>query len=247
MRREGSGAWRSQSRTQFRTLAWVGLLVLSGLLVLVGPLGGQPLAAGRNPAASNVAAGGLGTNDYFDAIQPSPQGYLIWPQRPIQVYVEPIAAVNSAAAQQSRRWVDAVNGAIADWSPQIALSLTPDRDQANIRVLRSAPPLQWPPSGSRARHAETRFQIFWRVNDVGKRCFWHQQTVFLGDRQGPELLRGTARHELGHALGLWGHSPDPRDALYAAQVGIPPQVSDRDINTLKRLYQQPTGARCLGP
>lgn len=234
MRCEGSGAWRSQSRTQFRTLAWVGLLVLSGLLVLVGPLGGHPLAAG-----------GLGTNDYFDAIQPSPQGYLIWPQRPIQVYVEPIAAGNSAAAQQSRRWVEAVNGAIADWSPQIALSTTLDRDQANIRVLRSAPPLQWPPNDSRARNAETRFQIFWRVNDGGERCFWQQQTVFLGDRQGSERLRGTARHELGHALGLWGHSPDPRDALYAAQVGIPPKVSDRDINTLKRLYQQPTGARCL--
>jgi predicted Zn-dependent protease len=229
-----------------------GWLVLGGFLLLVRTLPdfavypvAPPVSALPVFAHSPIARD---DSDYFDAIQPIPQGYLIWPERPVQVYVEPAASGTSAAAQQSRRWFEAVQGAIADWSPHMPLIITPDRDSAHIRVLRAMPPLRWPAVGSRARNAETRFRIFWRVkNDGGDRCFWQQQTVYLGDRQGSELLRGTARHELGHALGLWGHSLNPEDALYETQVGIPPQISIRDRNTLNRLNQQTTGLRCLGP
>ncbi|MDY6806095.1 MAG: peptidase, partial [Cyanobacteriota bacterium] len=38
----------------------------------------------------------------------------------------------------------------------------------------------------------------------------------------------------------WGHSEEERDVMYYSQVGSPPPISARDINTLKRIYQQPT-------
>ena len=47
-------------------------------------------------------------------------------------------------------------------------------------------------------------------------------------------------HEIGHALGIWGHSPEVTDALYFAQVRQPPLISARDVNTRKRVYAQPT-------
>ena len=53
-------------------------------------------------------------------------------------------------------------------------------------------------------------------------------------------LLATMRHELGHALGIWGHSPNENDALYYSQVSNPVGISARDINTLKEIYQQPT-------
>ena len=53
-------------------------------------------------------------------------------------------------------------------------------------------------------------------------------------------LLATIRHELGHALGIWGHSPEAKDAMYFSQVSDPPPISPRDINTLKKIYQQPT-------
>lgn len=197
-----------------------------------------------NASTDGRSAGSDLAEDYFDAIVPSRQGYLMWPEQPIRIYVEPASDSVSVNPIQLR-WLSAVEGAIADWSPYLTFERIEEQEQANIRIFRAAPPLKWIPEGPRARNAETQFRLFWETDAAGKRCFRHQQTIFLSDRQGSDLLRGTARHELGHALGLWGHSPDPGDALYATQVGAPPQISSRDIKTLRRVYQQPQGLRCL--
>lgn len=44
-------------------------------------------------------------------------------------------------------------------------------------------------------------------------------------------------HEIGHAIGLWGHSPHPGDICYPTASAQTP--SQRDINTLLRLYNTP--------
>jgi predicted Zn-dependent protease len=50
-------------------------------------------------------------------------------------------------------------------------------------------------------------------------------------------LRKTALHEVGHALGLEGHSSTPTDIMYASVNGAQtPYLKDRDVNTLVRLY-----------
>jgi len=52
----------------------------------------------------------------------------------------------------------------------------------------------------------------------------------------PLLLRNLITHELGHALGLIGHSADRCDIMYADSDEYS-RLSQRDINTLVRLYQ----------
>lgn len=51
-----------------------------------------------------------------------------------------------------------------------------------------------------------------------------------------DYLREVCTHELGHALGLHNHSPDPHDVMYSTCMIIPQVMTIRDVNTLGMLY-----------
>lgn len=66
-------------------------------------------------------------------------------------------------------------------------------------------------------------------------------TVNTGERTAPISLKDRldqverlTLHELGHALGIWGHSPDPGDIMYARPIVS--GLSERDKRTILRLY-----------
>jgi predicted Zn-dependent protease len=69
-----------------------------------------------------------------------------------------------------------------------------------------------------------------------------------GDEPSLETLYGTMLHEMGHALGLGGHSPEADDVMYRS-VSRKTRValSDRDRATLRALYARPNGHRVTGP
>lgn len=81
-------------------------------------------------------------------------------------------------------------------------------------------------------------------------------TCAIRDRRGrvlsSELMQAVIAHELGHAMGIAGHSPNTDDLMYAQlQPGlITPQ--ERDINTAKSAYYsyfsaQPGGFQPIPP
>jgi len=73
-------------------------------------------------------------------------------------------------------------------------------------------------------------------------------TARWGDGRVADLhdVYDTMLHEMGHALGLAGHSPNPKDVMAPNVGGSQTGLTDRDRNTLKALYARPIGTRILG-
>nr|WP_238718310.1 peptidase [Petrachloros mirabilis] len=178
------------------------------------------------------------SDDYFDQVQPTRVGYLVWSQFPVRV-----AVAAATLERETELWQSAVAGAIADWQPYLPITAVPLNEpdesgesdteiDADIIIEQIRPRL----GTGRARSAETRFSLY--INPQGHLA--HRCTIYIRPSQTEAYTLASVRHELGHALGIWGHSPLQTDALYFAQVRDPAPISVRDINTLKRIYEQPT-------
>jgi hypothetical protein len=55
----------------------------------------------------------------------------------------------------------------------------------------------------------------------------------------PVFLKRVCLHELGHALAMHGHSPNRHDVMFpSAVLDGEAKLSERDKNTIRRIYQQ---------
>jgi predicted Zn-dependent protease len=175
--------------------------------------------------------------DYFDQIKPPQPGFLVWSHWPIQVYIAPPP---KSALIKPEAWHNAILQAIQDWQPYLPLSLAASPADADITISANPPQQR---SGARVRSAETRFELYTNGDlaaPSARPILAHRISIYIRPSQTISYLSAAARHELGHGLGIWGHSQNPADVMYFAQVRNPPAISARDINTLKRIYQQPT-------
>jgi len=117
-------------------------------------------------------------------------------------------------------------------------------NSTDIQIWRSLPSQQAtrnPTTGEldipRAAAAQTRYQFYLQAPE---NILAHRFVIYLSPDQSPAYTLATARHEIGHALGIWGHSTLETDVMYFSQVRNPPPISERDVNTLRKIYQQPT-------
>jgi hypothetical protein len=91
---------------------------------------------------------------------------------------------------------------------------------------------------------ERRLEVRYQVRDV---------RLYVADEHGlllPDQVEGIARHEIGHALGMRGHSPIPADLMYEQAddsrrdregLGLP------DVNSFLALYALPSGTVYADP
>lgn len=75
--------------------------------------------------------------------------------------------------------------------------------------------------------------------------------IYLSPRVSPdspgltECLALTSIHEIGHAIGIFAHSPNPADIMFAdPQVDLP---SELDLGTAEVLYHVPPTLEAVGP
>jgi predicted Zn-dependent protease len=174
------------------------------------------------------------SGDYFDQIKPTKVGYLIWSSFPVKVKIETPTNINE---KQSQGWVNSVLKAVQEWSIYLPLQVVEKSAIADITIFHKAPPLQREPNGKilRARSALTTYDLYTENNILS-----HRFTILLSPSQTGDYVLSAARHELGHGLGIWGHSLLETDTMYFSQVRKPPFISARDVNTLKKVYEQST-------
>lgn len=175
--------------------------------------------------------------DYRHRLRATPFG---WARLPSWcLWVEP-AALTGPEALWEGRWFRAVQAAVDTWSGILPIMRVSDPERAQILVERRRPPLQQMNGRWRASHGRALL----RLRRVQREQRWRLEPevrVLVGPGQSETALQATALHELGHAIGLWGHSDHGDDAM-AATPGPRPMLSlsERDRGTVRWLYQQPT-------
>lgn len=206
-----------------------------------------PLQVHPLPATLAQWQSPLNTEDYFAEIKSTDAGYLIWSEFPIRVYLDrpQNRQEKSADEQRFQQWVEAVLNAIQAWKPYLPLKVVKQASFANIIIQRKQPPLGVTINREtgkiermRARSAQTQYEFY--VSESKAPQLSHRMTILINPGLSAQSIFSATRHELGHALGIWGHSPLETDIMYFSQVRTPPSISPRDINTLKKIYQQPT-------
>jgi len=174
--------------------------------------------------------------DYF--IEATPQGIHRWPAStmPIRVYLKP----GSGVPFYKEQYNEILKRAFIDWgnlsNGEVQFSFVNDRRQANIECSWIAKPGQL---ANAAEAGETRLSL-------SSKGIVHATITLLTVPLVASLpitdnrLRVTCLHEIGHALGLTGHTRNPDDIMFFS-ARIPDDwhdLSERDKNTLLRLYSE---------
>ncbi|MEB3265260.1 MAG: peptidase [Cyanobacteriota bacterium] len=179
---------------------------------------------------------------YATALRPTPWGWLH--QRHWCIWVDP-ASGEGAARGRADQWHRAVLAALATWGEELHLEMVTAPEAAHVLVRRQRPPLRLQSQAvQRASHGRAEWQV--QVVDRPSGSFLEPTiTVQVGADQRPAAMAATLLHELGHAFGLWGHSPHPNDVMAATPGATPVQhLSERDRLTLRWLLEQPSA---VGP
>jgi predicted Zn-dependent protease len=156
------------------------------------------------------------------------------------VWVEP-PTNGQLSDRWQQRWREAVDQALGQWAGLLPLQRVDRAEAAQILLLRRRTPRQLGADG-RLRASHGRALLSLRQVDRGQGLRLEPLVhVALSPDQRAEALQATALHELGHGLGLWGHS-ESNDDVMAARPGPKPilRLSERDRATLAWLYSQST-------
>lgn len=182
---------------------------------------------------SYLAVSTVYAEDYFDRITVASNGRLTrFDHDRITVYTDtpPLKTEDyrRALRQSLSLWEKATQG-------KIKFELTPDITAANIQV-------KWVYRQDR-RQADEYIGEAMLVRDQDG--FHVEIEIALRDRtslklHSPQIVRAALLHEIGHAIGLWGHSDDPNDVMYFAATAKTPTA--RDIRTWTKVSQTAVGA-----
>ena len=174
-------------------------------------------------------------DDYFDRITVASNGRLTRFDRDrITVYTDTIPfepeVYEEALRQSLSLWEEKTEG-------KLQFELTPEAATADVRI-------KWAYQQDRRQSSE---YIGEAMLIRGEEGFHVEIEIALRDRtslkrHSSEVVQTALLHEIGHAIGLWGHSDDPSDVMYYASTAKAPTA--RDIATWTQVNETPVDTPC---
>ena len=172
-------------------------------------------------------------DNYFDRITTASNGRLTrFSHDTISVYANAVpierelaTPYEDALTQSLKRWEEAIG-------EQLQFKPVSEAMEADIRI-------HW----TNQRRKQGVYHNIGQAVLVRKADRFHVEIkIFLKDAQTlkllpPNVIQAALLHELGHAIGLWGHSNDPNDVMYFAARAQKPTA--RDIATWLKVHETP--------
>lgn len=186
-------------------------------------------------AAQSPAPVSNNGDDYFDAV--TRQGALRWPaaQMPLRIWIQD--GTNTTGYRPI--YAAILKEAFIDWAnvvpTAITVTFTNQPERANIVCRWSSDPTRFKNS---SESAVTKLFGDGKLVSRGE-----IEILTFSGSAGPQMtenrMRSIALHEVGHVLGLGGHTKNPKDVMFysASSSDTWRSLTQRDKNTLARLYK----------
>jgi len=168
-----------------------------------------------------------GAGDYFAAINKFTAGSVArWTSFPVLVHLPQGSPSN---------WQKTLEDAVGNWGRYIPVRAAAPSETSDIEIawINHLPPRTL---------GQTNLEIF---NGHMRVTVYLLRPSYYLPNTSEKVLRKAAEHEVGHAIGIFGHSTDPADLMYPMENASPKDsakyggITSRDLNTLRRIYESP--------
>lgn len=159
--------------------------------------------------------------DYSSQLLKLGGGFPRWTTLPVRVHIPMNTPDN---------WKLSIDAAVKKWKQYLPVTIAPANEPADIEI-------GWINHLMPRQLGITNLEIF---NGKPRVTIYLLRPNYYPPDVPEKALQQVATHEIGHGLGIFGHSSNPADimaALDAAKAAKVPTISQRDINTLRRVYQ----------
>ncbi len=179
---------------------------------------GDPISAAAKNMPLDKKAG-----DYTAQISKFAGSFARWTSLPVKVHVPMNTPEN---------WKLPLDTAVRKWSQYLPTVIAPAQEQADIEI-------GWINHLAPRQLGITNLEIF---NGRPRVTVYLLRPNYYPPDISERKLEQVAIHELGHALGLFGHSSNPADIMFSLDASSKTGalkgsgISPRDINTLQRIY-----------